>query len=346
MRIALLTNGLGFGGAERIVEALAEDLRSAGDEVEVFATTRGGPIADALREGGHPVHVLGLRSALDVRLLVRLREHLHRFRPDLIHSHLAVSDIASAFSGREAVRLSTVHNPGLEIRGAKRWLWRRALPRLDAVAAVSAAAARQLPLPARIMRPSLVDLEAPRLSRNEARARLGLDPSRPLILAVGRRTPVKGLDVLDRAVPHLQTPKVQVAVIGDGEDRSPVHLRLLGPHPDAARLIAAADILALPSRSEGFPQVPLHAMAAEVPVVATAVGGTPEVVVDGVTGRLVPPEAPEALARALDELLQSPERARSFGQAGLQRLRQEGLTRSGMVDAYRNLYRELVRRPR
>ncbi|MEL6188275.1 MAG: glycosyltransferase, partial [Myxococcota bacterium] len=188
MRVALLTNGLGFGGAERIVEALADDLRAAGDAVEVWATTRGGPIADGLRSRGHAVHILGIRSALDLRVVRGLREHERRFRPDLVHSHLAVSDIASALAGSGPVRLSTVHNPGFEVRGPKRWLWQRALPRLDAVCAVSRAAARQLRLPARVLRPSLVDLDTPSLPRVEARVRLGLDTAAPLVLAVGRLT--------------------------------------------------------------------------------------------------------------------------------------------------------------
>lgn len=349
MRIALLTNGLGFGGAERVVEALADDLRERGHAVLVLATTRGGPIAAGLRARGHRVEVLGVSGAWDLRLVQRLGSALRAFRPDVLHSHLAVADIAAAAVrslGGAPACVSTVHNPGVEVAGLKRRLWQAALPRLDRVTAVSQAARAQLALPeVHLVRPSLVDLDAPGLAPAEARRQLGLSPQRPLVLAVGRLTPVKGLDVLAAAVPRLRTPNVTVAVIGDGPERRALSgrgLLLMGPHPRAAEMLAAADVLALPSRSEGFPQVPLHAMAARVPVVGTRVGGTPEVVLDGVTGRLVPPEDADGLADALDSILEDPHRGR-MGEAGRDRLRQAQLTRRAMTEAFERHYFELMR---
>lgn len=346
MRVVLVTNGLGYGGAERVVEALADDLRAAGDAVRVVATTRGGPIADELRGRGHLVDVLGIRAPFDLRVALALAAIARQHRADVLHSHLAVSDIASAFAPAGPLwRLSTVHNPGVELGRMKRRLWAVGLRRIDDVVAVSEAARAGVPggSSVGVVHPSLIDLSSPVPSRDEARRRLGLPLGERVVLAIGRLARVKGLDVLAAALPHVRG--ATVAVIGEGPERARLEgqgLRLLGPHPEAGALAAAADVVALPSRSEGFPQVPLHAMAASVPVVATRVGGTPEVVIDGVTGLLVPPEDPTALAAALRRLLDEPLLAQRLGAAGRARLEQAGLTRAAMTDAYRARYRSGV----
>lgn len=309
----------------------------------VVATTRGGPIGDALREAGVAVEVLGIRNPLDATIPLKLAALARRFRPHVIHSHLAVADIASALCPYPCRRLSSVHNPGVELGRAKALLWRAALRRMHHVVAVSAAARAPLVerrLPVVVAHPSLIDPDHPLPTRSEARARMGIDEDVPLVLAVGRLSPIKGFDVLARA--KLSTPGARVVVIGDGPERARLErspLELWGARPDAAELLPAADVVVMPSRSEGFPQVPLHAMAAEVPVVATQVGGTREVVVDGLTGRLVPPEAPLALAAAIDGLLENPDKAKDMGRAGRAHLVESRLTREAMLETHRDLYR-------
>jgi glycosyltransferase involved in cell wall biosynthesis len=99
-----------------------------------------------------------------------------------------------------------------------------------------------------------------------------------------------------------------------------VRVQFLGYRPDVRELYPGVDVLVNTSISEGISLTLLEAMAACVPVVATAVGGTPEVVVDGVTGLLVPPRSPNAVAVALDELLQSPDRRQQLSSAGRERV--------------------------
>lgn len=343
MRVLLLTNGLRFGGAERIVEALAEDLSAAGDAVEVVATTRGGAIADRLRGRGIPVTVLGLRNPLDATLPWRFGQILRRFRPDVVHSHLAVSDIVSALTPGPGARLATVHNPGVELGWTKRRLWRRALRRMDHVTAVSAAAAAGLPGRAEILHPSLLRLDRSLPDRPEARRRLGLPIAGRLVLGLGRLARVKGFDLLARVAPHLDAT---VAVIGEGPARGELAggpLWLLGARADAATLLCAADVFVLPSRSEGFPQAALEAMAAGVPVVATAVGGTPELVRHRETGWLVPREDGAALQAALNRLLAAPEEASALARAARRAIAERGLTRADMVARHRDVYRRLSR---
>lgn len=351
MRVALVTNGLLYGGAERIVEALALGLEERGDHAHVIATTRGGPIAESLRARGIPVSILGIRSPLDARVPIALAELLGRFRADLVHSHLAVADLATAGArllgrGRPPA-MTTVHSVAPDLGRARGAVWRRVLFGFDRVTAVSTHVRGLLPraLDVTTVRPSLIDPGAPLPDRAEARRRLGVESETPLILAIGRLARVKRFDVLAAAAALLVTRGARVMIIGDGPERE--HLARLpgveleGAREDAGELAVAADVLASSSDSEGLPQAPLHAMAAGVPVVATRVGGTPEVVADGETGLLVPAGDPAALARALDEVLGDRARAARLGAAGRARLVTAGLTRAAMLDRTFSIYRSL-----
>ena len=342
----LVTNGLGFGGAERIVEALAHGLIAGGDAVHVVATTRGGPIRDALRAAHVPVSVLHIGSQLDFRVPLKLANVARNFRPDVLHSHLAVADIASALAQpliRNVRLVTTVHNTGIELDRFKLGLWQLALRRFDKVLAVSEQVRRGIGVRREIglARPSLVELEAPGLSRSAARQRIGIDDRVPLVMSVGRLTPIKGFDVLKAAATLVKAEGVRFVVIGEGEERRALEggpLELIGARDDAAALLAAADVVVCPSRSEGFPQIPLEAMAAGRPVIATRVGGTPEAVIDGETGVLVEPESPRALAAAIDALLGDEARRESLGRGGRARLEAEGFSKRAMITRTRRAY--------
>src|SRR5207244_6408603 len=151
-----------------------------------------------------------------------------------------------------------------------------------------------------------------------------------VLLAVCRLEPQKGLDIAVRALPDIRTrhPTAELVVLGEGPQRSdleelaanlevPVHL--LGRVPDVAAWLQRADVLVHPARWEGFGLALLEAMLASKPVVATSVSSIPEIVVDGETGVLVPPEDAAALAEAVSCLLDDPARAEALGRAGLER---------------------------
>jgi glycosyltransferase involved in cell wall biosynthesis len=116
---------------------------------------------------------------------------------------------------------------------------------------------------------------------------------------------------------------------------------LRGEIPDVDRVLVSADVFVLSSDSEGLPMSILEAMAAGLPVVATAVGGVPECVDDGVTGLLVPARDPQAFADALAALLEDPERRRAMGEAGRARAR-TSFALAAFVDAHAQLYRRLL----
>jgi glycosyltransferase involved in cell wall biosynthesis len=174
------------------------------------------------------------------------------------------------------------------------------------------------------------------------------------VLSVGRLRAPKDFTTLVRAVAACEPGSVRLQIAGDGPDRDRVAgeiarlglgaaVELLGARDDVQDLLAAADIFVLSSRSEGMPMTVLEAMAAGLPVVASAVGGVPEAVGDGETGTLVPPGDPDALGRALAVLVADAELRDRLGAAGRRRAEREfGL--AGFRRAHLELYRAAVRR--
>ena len=189
--------------------------------------------------------------------------------------------------------------------------------------------------------------------RRETREGLGIKPDTLLVGAAGRLEPVKGFAYFVEAA-HLlveECPEVRFVLAGDGSQRSflegqaadlSLQFEFLGMRDDIPALMAAMDLFVLPSLNEGMGRVLLEAAAAGVPVVATAVGGVPEIVKDGVTGLLVPPEDATALAGAMQRLLADCATRRRMGETA----RAEVAPRHGlgsMVQRIEALYETLLR---
>ncbi|HVL18655.1 MAG TPA: glycosyltransferase [Gemmatimonadales bacterium] len=177
------------------------------------------------------------------------------------------------------------------------------------------------------------------------------DPAAPqTVLTVARLDPQKGLHHLVAAAALV--PEARVMVVGEGPERPALEteiarlglgdrVHLLGFRSDVPDLLAASDLFVLPSLFEGLPLSILEAMAAGKPVVATAIGGNDEAVVDGATGLLVPPGDPQALADAIRALLRDPERRRRLGEAGRRRAEAE-FSATAMVRRVAAVYDELL----
>jgi glycosyltransferase involved in cell wall biosynthesis len=195
------------------------------------------------------------------------------------------------------------------------------------------------------------------IDRNSAREECGLPAGAPLIAGIGRLAQEKGFDTLIHAFRDVlrHVPEANLAIAGDGPERSRLvdrigslfsgpeaqRIHLLGHLADVRPLLGAADLLAVPSRSEGQGIAALEAMAAGLPVVAFAVGGLPEVVVEGVTGRLVEAEDAAALCRALCELLGDAGLRAAYGDAGRARVLDE-FTVERMAERTLDLYRQCL----
>lgn len=191
--------------------------------------------------------------------------------------------------------------------------------------------------------------------RDAARAALGVPDDAIVVGAVARLDPVKDLGMLLMAVSRAidANPRVCAVIVGDGperagleaaiaRDRSGDRLRLLGHRDDVRSLLPGIDIFANTSTSEGISLTLLEAMAAELPIVATRVGGTPEVVVDHETGRLAPARDPDAFGAAIVDVAGDAARARAWGQAGRRRLLAH-FTIDEMVRKYEAVYRAASR---
>lgn len=342
----VVTPAAAVGGLERVLRALAVGHRSRGHQVSVVAIVagQGGRWADAqrkvvedLREGG--VHVLA--TELPARAYWRDRATvaaaLKEARPDVVHTHGYRADVVDSgvAQGAGIPIVTTVH--GFTAAGWRNRLYERlqlrALRRFDAVVAVSRPLGQRL-LAAGVPRGSTHVIQnaylpstAP-LERAEARRRLGLPTDGYLVGWVGRLSPEKGPDVFVDAV--AASTGWTAVVVGTGPEgehllaranaagASP-RMRWLGTVPDMAPLVTAFDAIVLSSRSEGTPIVLFEAMAAGVPVVATAVGGVPDVVSSS-EAVLVPTQDPAAIAGAIGGLRADPETARRRAEAARCRL--------------------------
>lgn len=357
IRVLEVVPTLKRAGAENVVAALARALDRGRFELGVVSLYERFPQGLALDV---PVWYLGKRRGLDMRMVPRLAAVMREFRPEVVHTHsyvLRYTLPAGWIAGPRAM-VHTVHNMaereadrlGRFIQG---WAFRRGVMAV----AIGAEVARSFRAaygrnPARTI-PNGVDTAA--FQRPEARAAWriaeGFGADEVLIASVGRLDPQKNPLALIEA--FAQVPVGRLAMAGEGSlmeaarekaERLGVEerVRFLGVRADVAEMLSACDIFALASDWEGSPLAVLEAMAAGLPVVATAVGGVPELVEDGVTGILAPPGDVQALASALEALVGDPQRRREMGQAARERSKRFEV--SAMVEAYAALFEEMVGR--
>ncbi len=230
------------------------------------------------------------------------------------------------------------------------------LDRLLTVSGGQRATYERIGVPPELLRtvPNGIRPRGPGPGRAAARRALGLRDDQPVVLNVGRLLAQKGQRTLVAAVPALveRFPDLAVVLVGTGGLHEPLvrqaaelgvsqHVHLPGFRADARMLLDAADVFALPSRQEAMPLAALEAMDAGLPVVATRVPGSAEVVLDGTTGLLVRRDDPAALAVALDELLRDPDLRERYGAAGRERFG-EHYTSARMAEQTLGVYRELL----
>ena len=330
----------GISGSENHLLLLLPALRERGHDVRLVMLHEGEPgaaeLADRLERAGVPVERMRMRASIDPLVLGKLVRSIRRARPDVVHTHLVHAD----FHGLPAARLagvplavSTKHgfNPFRNRRTfatADRTIARLA----DVHVAISAGLARYL-----------AKHEGFDASAFEV-VHYGIEPGPPppappggpRLAIVGRLIPIKGHEVLLEAVRRArdEVPGLALEIAGDGpletqvratvtrlglDDRVTFLGRVALPGPVYER----AEIVVVPSFGEGFGMVALEAMERGRAVIASDVGGLPEIAAEGHTGMLVPPGDVEALARAIAELTGDPVRAAELGAAGRVRALQE-----------------------
>ncbi len=313
-----------------------------------------------------------MSSPLDWRGATRLAATLKRERIDLVHCHMAMGTLCALPAARlaGALIIETCHGrefwrEGKRVKGSF-WVDRQASRFVDKYIAVSDATAGHLRKAKGISAGKIVVIHNGRdLTRlrpptpqetAEARVDLGLG-SEPTVLLLGRIAREKGHALLIEAVKMLDSrwPSLIAIFAGIGPLEAEVRalcdaagirdrVRFLGYRQDLQRVMAAADLVALPSISEGLPLAAIEAFAAARPIVATPVGGTPEIVLDGQTGLLIPSGNPAALAEAMDRLLSDPGLALRLGTNGRTLVEQHFDVRA-QIEQTVALYRDLTMRP-
>jgi glycosyltransferase involved in cell wall biosynthesis len=340
-RILLLVTLSEVGGAQTYVASLLPAL--AGPFEVAVAAHGSGPLAAAARAAGARfIELEHVRRPLspwhDPLGLLELATIVRRERPDIVHVNSAKAAAlgrAAAWLTRVPIRIYTVHGWSYTAHtGASSalYLWAERLLRpMTTVTICVAESERRAGLEARTCdeATTVVIHNGVDLGRPTAR---GSGAERCRLVTVGRLQAPKDTLTLVRALAELPRGACEAVIVGGGPDRPAVEsearrldlesvVHLAGERNDVPELLAASDVFVLSSRSEGLPLSILEAMAAGLPVVATNVGGVPELVVEGETGFLVPPGDPQALAGALERLLGDSTLRRRLGAAG--RLRAE-----------------------
>jgi glycosyltransferase involved in cell wall biosynthesis len=317
----------GIGGSERHLLTLLPGLAARGVDVRFLGlddTRRApDPFYEALRV---PYARVPAPRDLDPRLARAVRAAARGV--DLVHTHLVHADVYGVFGGRTLV--STKHNDDPFRAGAFRFVERALARRTAKIIAITGALARfqieRVGLPAAKVEVVHYGLDEPPAAWGTNPAD-DVQPGERILLAVCRLEPQKGVDVAVRAL--TQVPNARLVVLGEGPERPrleqlaaelAVPVSLPGRVPDVAAWLRRADALVHPVRWEGFGLALLEAMLASLPVVASAVSSIPEIVVDGQTGVLVPPDDPDALAAAVNRVLEDPG---TFGRHGYARARSE-----------------------
>ncbi|GAA0374332.1 glycosyltransferase [Microbispora corallina] len=366
-RVALLNGQLGLGGAERQLTLLAQELQERGVEVSVLLLVRGGPHEAALRAAGIPVHHLGfigwrsdpLAPVRNVRAFARMVRLLRRIKPDVLHAFL----MESYLLGTPAARLAGVPVVVSGRRGVSNFKKRKWAFRLgtmvthlaDQVVANAVAVARDARTVERIpaQKISMIYNGLPRSAFDP------VDPERvdtrlPVVVCVAGLRPEKGHRHLIEAAAILarEGRPCTFALVGDGTERDDlqrrtralgVDVRFLGARMDVRPLLAGADVVVLPSTSEGLSNAIMEAMAAARPIVATAVDGNPELLED--RGVLVPPADPLALSKGILRVLDDQEFAQRIATAARAWAR-KNLDLDTMVDEHVALYHRLLKERR
>lgn len=329
----------------------------------------GGPVQEHLEALGVRTHNLNTPDERDPRAVLRARKLIQELQPDIVHTHLLRADLMGGAAARWAgvpVVVSTVYAMG-EFRRQHR---RKADRLLDVACsrlathtiAVSQAVADDLVGRMRVDPEDLTvihtGIEAPPAVEASAVAAMrrswGVDETTPVVLTIARLSYEKGVDTLIdvAAVLHPTNPAIRFVVIGEGKDRAALAekidqlglkdvVKLVGFSPDVWPALAAADVVCIPSKAEGMPNVLLEAMAMVRPIVASRVGGIPEVIESNINGILTEPDRIADLAKAISRLVGDVALRTRLGDAARRAVR-ERLDVALVAARYEALYQRLL----
>jgi glycosyltransferase involved in cell wall biosynthesis len=343
LRIALVIGSLRIGGTETQAVRLAADLRARGHDVYVIALAHGGPLETGLRSSGIPVRILayrGLRLRDDngwrsprtllaqLREVMRLWRFLREIRADICHAFgftCYTIALPLAWAAGVPVRVNGRRGvPPASPTGLPRRVLDRLSDRSSSVYVCNSRAGAADLVRHEGVRADRIIVIPNSVSVPRSVATAGHHPARGVVVA--NLIHYKGHADLVEALATLEAPP-RMCFVGDGPERDALAelcavrglvkvIDFAGTVPNASGLLTAYQFAVLASHEEGLPNALLEAMAAGLPVIATSVGGVPEIVTDGVTGTIVRPHAPVELAAAITRLVGDPALRARMGAAG------------------------------
>jgi len=341
LRVLYTVNRMDVGGSQTHLVQVLRLLDRRRFEPMLCCLTGKGTLLDTARETGATVvsaGLGGLKTPAALGAVMRLARFMRGERVDIVHNYLLRANVVGTVAARLA-RVPIVltskrgchERRGLELAGARLSNWLADCVTTNAQAVRSFVHDNErCPLEKMVVIPSGIDTDrfAP-LPGDDFKARLGLPPDRPVVGVVTRMRVRKGVEEFLRAMAIVRTqfPTACAVIVGEveldealallvGELGLEPHVHLLGARSDMPEVLSAFDVFVLSSHDEGMSNAILEAMAMEKPVVATDVGGTSEIVSEGVTGHLVPARDTDALARGIGRVLEDRERGRAMGIRG------------------------------
>jgi len=359
-RLLVIVTLAEVGGAQTFVSRLVEGLRPT-YTIDVASHGRGGPVVETCAKLGVRYHHLEhLVRDVDVRrdpaAIAEIRALVKRLRPDLVQLNSSKAGVVARIALANSVPVVfTAHGWAFARPGpvglAYAAIERAVAPLAAAIVCVSEQD-RQAALARGIGRPQKLHVIYNGVEAPESRPPRGRWPLRPRLACIARLAPQKDVALLLNALATPGLEAWQLKVFGDGPHRGALEdqvrrlalsdrVELCGDRPDVLAQLASCDALALASNWEGLPYSILEAMGAALPVVASSVGGVPELVVDGETGFLVRRGDTRDFASALRRLHENGAMARRMGVAGHDRVRRH-FTVSAMVERYDTLFRCIV----
>ena len=374
--IAFIIDGLGMGGAERLMMPILDHLDKNRFNVRVcvLQSKDGNPLTKDILTLGVKVDLMGIRRLRDPSSLSRLQKYLKNEQVNLVHTQLEFANVLGNISAKllHLPSVSTVHvlpPAGGSIKNKlHQWVeWLALRLFCDHVITVSEETRRhyiaQSGIPSEKLSTIYNGIDPDRFRRLEfgleriaVREEFHIPLDANLLTTIAVLRPQKGIEYMIRALPTVleSHPNTYYLIAGDGSHRDilaaetenlGVRDRVIfaGTRRDVPQLLAASDVFVLPTLTEALPTVLAEAMASHVPIVASAVGGVPEMVVNDKNGKLVSPAKPAELSDACNTLLNSPEVRRSMGEFGWQVVNQK-FNINNQVNQLQNLYLEQIHR--
>ncbi len=354
MRIVHVVSSLQVGGMEQFVLQLARWQQCQGHSVVVLAL-RGGPLEQRAADLEVRTIVLGGRGKL-VRVLRALAVWA-RLRPRIVNAHnpsaLTYALLARICPGARILMTRHGQKATIRLPGPVKLSMTHAIIAVSKAAAVAFKEQRPGSAGKVVVIRNGIEPRPPDQDRESVRKDLALVDG-VVGITVARMDPLKGHDTLIRALASMDTEdRFCMLIVGDGTERArmealatelgvgPGRVRFLGFRSDVPDLLAASDVFVLPSLAEGLPLSVLEAMAQGLPVVATPVGGVPEIIIGEELGILIPVQDPAALAHAITRLVKDPDLRARMGRAGREHILRE-FTFSEMAQKYLDLYNLLL----